>query len=170
LAVEEMWGKRSAADWRRYNDGESNDRDDPGERSVLTLYMVLAALHFVSLAVTGILWTYIDLNHASPLKRHFRDIRAVHFGSLYLIPIFFGLAWAFERLQVPPLHQAVFPAGLGLLILFSSIGYLFPLPEKLDPFYYWTRGWPLVLALIGLVSLVTALFWTAVVLVVYAVR
>jgi hypothetical protein len=165
-----MRGHRSGADRRRYNDGESNDNDGRRERTVLSLYMVLAALHFVSLAVTGMLWTYIDLNHASPLKRHFRDIRAVHFGSLYLIPIFFGLAWAFERLQVPPLHQAVFPAGLGLLILFSSIGYLFPLPEKLDPFYYWTRGWPLVLALIGLVSLVTALFWTAAVLIIYAVR
>ena len=134
------------------------------ERLVFSLYIVLTALHFVSLAVTGILWTYVDLVHTSPLKRHFRDIRAVHFGSLYLIPMFLGLAWAFERLQVPPLHQAVFPVGLGLLILFSSIGYLFPLPEKIDPFYYWTRGWPLVLALIGLVCLVTALLWTAAVL------
>ena len=77
---------------------------------MLTLYMVLAALHFVSLAVTGILWTYIDLNHTSPLKRHFRDIRAVHFGSLYLIPIFFGLigAWVASRaLQRPKLRASI---------------------------------------------------------------
>ena len=136
--------------------------------SLLALYMVLVAVHLVAVAVTGILWVWVDLVPKSPLKHHFRDIRAVHFGSLYLIPMFLGLAWAFERLQVPAAHQAVFPAGLGLLVLFSSIGYLFPLPEHLDPFYYWTRGWPLVLALIGLACLVVALGWTAVVLVVYA--
>jgi hypothetical protein len=135
---------------------------------VLKLYMVLVSLHFVSLAVTGMLWTYVDLVPKSPLKRHFRDIRAVHFGSLYLIPIFLGLTWAFERLQVPALHQAVFPAGLGMLILFSSIGYLFPIPEHMDPFYYWTRGWPLILALIGLAFLLVALFWTAAILAIYA--
>ncbi len=135
---------------------------------MLQLYMVLVAIHLVAVAVTGIMWTYLDLVPKTPLKRHFRDIRAVHFGSLYLIPIFLGLAWAFERLRVPEFHQAVFPVGLGLLVLFSSIGYLFPLPEHLDPFYYWTRGWPMVLALVGLAFLVTALCWTAVVLTVYA--
>ncbi len=138
--------------------------------SLLGLYMALAAVHLVAVAVTGILWVWVDLVPKSPLKRHFRDIRAVHFGSLYLIPMFLGLAWAFERLQVPAVHQAVFPAGLGLLVLFSSVGYLFPLPEHLNPFYYWTRGWPLVLALVGLACLVVALVWTAVVLVVYALR
>ena len=132
--------------------------------------MVLVSLHFVSLVVTGIMWTYIDLVPKTPLKHHFRDIRAVHFGSLYLIPIFLGLAWAFERLKVPPFHQAVFPVGLGLLVLFSSIGYLWPLPDKVDPFYYWTRGWPLVLALIGLTCLVVALLWTATVLSIYAIK
>jgi hypothetical protein len=137
------------------------------ERCVLKLYIVLVALHFVSLVVTGILWTYVDLFPKTPLRRNFRDIRAVHFGSLYLIPMFLGLAWAFERLQIPALHQAVFPAGLGLLILFSSIGYLFPLPEHVEPFYYWTKGWPLVLALIGLVCLIVAICWTAVVLTIY---
>ncbi len=135
---------------------------------MLQLYMVLVAIHLVAVAVTGIMWTYLDLVPKTPLKRHFRDIRAVHFGSLYLIPIFLGLAWAFERLRVPEFHQAVFPVGLGLLVLFSSIGYLFPLPEHVDPFYYWTRGWPMVLALVGLAFLVTALCWTAVVLTVYA--
>jgi peptidoglycan/LPS O-acetylase OafA/YrhL len=132
--------------------------------------MVLTAVHFISLAVTGMMWTYIDLAPKSALKRHFRDIRAVHFGSLYLIPMFLGLAWAFERLQVPAIHQAAFPVGLGLLVLFSSIGYLFPLPEHVEPFYYWTKGWPLVLAMIGLVCLVVALFWTAAVLTIYSLR
>jgi hypothetical protein len=135
---------------------------------VLSLYIVLVAVHLIAIAITGMMWVYLDLVHGSALKKHFRDIRAVHFGSLYLVPMFLGLAWAFERLQVPAFHQAVFPIGLGLLVLFSSLGYVFPLPEHVDPFYYWTKGWPLVLALIGLVCLVTALVWTAVVLTVYA--
>ena len=94
----------------------------------------------------------------------------MHFGSLYLIGILLGLPYAFDRLHVPPWHQAFFPAGLGLLILFSSLGYVFPKPQGLDPFYYWTRGRPLVLAMIGLVCLVVAMFWTAVVLVIYALK
>lgn len=134
-----------------------------------TLYFILVAIHLVAIPVTGILWTIIILRPQSTLREHFRDIRAVHFGSLYLVPFFLGLAYAFQHLQVPTWHQAVFPAGLGLLVLFSSIGYLFPLPSGVEPFYYWTRGWPLVLALIGLACLVIALFWTATVLVVYAV-
>jgi hypothetical protein len=132
------------------------------------LYFILAAIHLVAIAVTGILWTTTILRPHSSLKKHFRDIRAVHFGSLYLVPMFLGLAYAFEQLQVPPLHQIVFPAGLGLLVLFSSMGYLFPLPQGLDPFYYWTRGLPMVLALVGLAFLVVALCWTAGVLVVFS--
>lgn len=132
-----------------------------------TLYFVLAAVHLVAIVVTGILWTIIDVRHPSGLRRELRDIRAVHFGSLYLVPWFLGLAYAFERLGVPALHQAVFPAGLGLLVLFSGIGYLLPRPEGLDPFYYWTRGWAMVLSLTGLAFLVIALLWTATVLVVY---
>ena len=46
---------------------------------------------------------------------------------------------------------------------------LFPRPADLDPFYYWTRGWPLILSLIGLACLVAALLWTAGVFVVYSV-
>jgi hypothetical protein len=65
------------------------------------LYFILAAVHIVSLAVTGILWTIIVLVPSSSLKHNFRDIRAVHFGSLYLISLFLGLAYAFERLGVP---------------------------------------------------------------------
>lgn len=135
---------------------------------MLALYLVLAALHVVALVVTGALWTAIDLIPSSPLRRHFRDIRAVHFGSLYLVPWLLGLAWAFERLQVPAYHQAIFPAGLGSLVFFSGIAYLFPRPEGLDPFYYWTKGWALLLSMIGLVCFIGALLWTAGVLIVYA--
>src|SRR5437016_5451654 len=81
-------------------------------RRMQTLYFVLAAVHVVSLVVTGALWTVIDLKPQVGLRPHLRDIRAVHFGSLYLVPWFLGLAWAFERLAVPAYHQIVFPAGL----------------------------------------------------------
>jgi hypothetical protein len=133
-----------------------------------SLYMILVAVHIVSLVVTGILWTIIDLVPRSGLREHMRDIRAVHFGSLYLVPWFLGLCYAFERLRVPAVHWVVFPAGLGLLVFFAGIAYLLPRPEGLDPFYYWTKGWGLVLAMIGLVCLVVALLWTATVLVLYA--
>jgi hypothetical protein len=135
---------------------------------MLALYMILVAVHLVAIVVTGILWTIVDVIPKSELRKNFRDIRAVHFGSLYLVPILLGLAWAFERLEVPAIHQAFFPAGLGLLVTFSSLGYMFPRPEGLDPWYYWTRGWPLVLALIGLACLVVCILWTAAVLVYYA--
>lgn len=128
---------------------------------MLKVYLVLTAVHIVSLVVTGILWTIVDLAKQSPLRAHLRDIRAVHFGSLYLVPWFLGLAWAFERLNVPAIHQVVFPLGLGLLVTFSSIGYILPRPKGLDPFYYWTQGPAKILALIGLACLVLALCWTA---------
>jgi hypothetical protein len=133
-----------------------------------TLYILLVAIHMTAVPVTGILWTWIDLVPKTGLRRHLRDIRAVHFGCLYLVPWFLGLAWAFERLRVPDTHQIAFPAGLGLLLLFASIGYLFPKPEGLDPFYYWTRGWAMVLAVIGLACATVGLLWTAAVLAVYA--
>jgi hypothetical protein len=136
--------------------------------SMRSVYLILAALHIVSMVVTGILWTLIDLGYGSRLKSEYRDIRAVHFGSLYLVPWFLGLAYAFDRLKVPDWHQIFFPAGLGALIFFSGVAYLFPRPPGLDPFYYWTKGWPMVLSMIGLVCLVVALFWTATVLIVYA--
>ena len=78
-----------------------------------TLYFILAAVHIAAVAVTGILWAVVDLVPGSRLKPHFRDIRAVHFGSLYLVPWFLGLAYAFERLHVAPWHQLVFPVGLA---------------------------------------------------------
>jgi hypothetical protein len=135
-----------------------------------TLYVVLAGVHIVAIAVTGLLWTLLDLGYAPSLRPHLRDIRAVHFGSLYLVPWFLGLAYAFEKLAVPAPHQIVFPAGLGALVFFAGVAYLFPRPPGLDPFYYWTRGWAMVLSLVGLVCLVVALFWTAAVLVIYAVN
>jgi hypothetical protein len=132
------------------------------------LYFVLAAIHIVAIIVTGLLWVLIDVVPGSSLRPHFRDVRAVHFGSLYLVPWFLGLAWAFDYLRVPPWHQAFFPAGLGLLVFFSGVAYLFPRPPGLDPFYYWTRGRALVLSMIGLACLVVALLWTAGVLSYYA--
>ena len=92
----------------------------------------------------------------------------MHFGSLYLVPWFLGLAYAFERLKIPALHQSVFPAGLGLLVLFSGIGYMLPRDKDVEPFYYWTKGRAMVLAMIGLMCLIAAMCWTAAVLVVYA--
>src|SRR5579862_7403000 len=133
-----------------------------------SLYFILAAVHFLSLIVTGILWTIIDIMPTSSMKKNFRDIRAVHFGSLYLVPWFLGLAYAFDRLKVPEWHQAFFPIGLGALVFFSGLGYVFPRPPGLDPFYYWTKGWAMVLSMIGLGALVFALLWTAAVLVIYA--
>jgi hypothetical protein len=135
---------------------------------VLVLYCVLAAVHILAVVVTGILWTIIDLVPRCGLRPHLRDIRAVHFGSLYLVPWILTLAFAFERLQVPAWHWVFFPAGLGALIFFSGVGYLFPRPPGLDPFYYWTHGWAMVLSLIGLACLVVALLWTAAVLIFYA--
>jgi hypothetical protein len=132
------------------------------------VYFVLAAVHMVAVVVTGTLWTIIDLVPGAGLRSHLRDIRAVHFGSLYLVPWFVGLACAFERLGVPGWHQVFFPAGLGLLVLFAGVAYVLPRPEGLDPFYYWTRGWPMALSLVGLACLVIALLWTATVLSLYA--
>jgi hypothetical protein len=134
-----------------------------------TLYVILVAVHVVAIVVTGTMWAVIDLRPQTPLKKNFRDIRAVHFGSLYLVPWFLGLMYAFDRLGVLWWHQVVFPAGLGLLVFFAGVAYLFPRPPGLDPFYYWTRGWAMVLALIGLVCLAAALLWTAGILVFYAV-
>ena len=132
------------------------------------LYFVLAAVHLVAIVVTGILWTVVDLVPKTPLRAHLRDIRAVHFGSLYLVPIFLGLAYAFGELKVPWPHQVFFPAGLGLLVFFAGVAYLFPRPPGLDPFYYWTRGWAMVLSLVGLACLIVCVLWTAAVLVIYA--
>lgn len=134
------------------------------------LYFVLVAVHIVALVVTGALWTYIDMVPTTDLKKNFRDIRAVHFGSLHLVAWLLGLNYAFDKLRVPDIHQAFFPIGLGLLVFFSGLGYVFPRPADLDPWYYWTRGWAAVLAMIGLAGFVVCLLWTAAVLVIYAVK
>jgi hypothetical protein len=135
---------------------------------MLACYAILTAIHILAIIVTGVLWVIVDLNPKSMLREQLRDIRAVHFGSLYLVPWFLGLAWAFDRLQVPWPHWVFFPAGLGALVSFSGIGYLFSRPAGLDPFYYWTRGIPLVLAMIGLACLASAMLWTAGILCIYA--
>lgn len=133
-----------------------------------SLYAILIAVHIVAIIVTGILWTLYDLGYHAALRPHLRDIRAVHFGSLYLVPWLASLGLAFDKLGVPTWHQAFFPAGLGLLIFFTGIAYMFPRPPGLDPFYYWTKGWAMVLSMIGLACLIVALLWTAAVLVIYA--
>jgi len=132
------------------------------------LYFFLAAVHIVAIVVTGILWTIIDLQPRTRLRAHLRDIRAVHFGSLYLVPWFLALPYAFRQCRVPESHQMIFPAGLGLLILFSGVAYLLPRRPEVDPFYFWTRGWSLILSLVGLACLIIALLWTGGVLVLYA--
>src|SRR2546423_9890180 len=114
------------------------------------LYIVLAAIHMVAIVVTGILWTAYDLGYQAKLRPHLRDIRAVHFGSLYLVPWFFGLAYAFERLGVPAWHQLFFPIGLGALAFFAGVAYLFPQPPGVDPFHYWPRGPALRVTLVGM--------------------
>jgi hypothetical protein len=130
-----------------------------------SFYFGLAAFHLVAVVATGILWMWVILQPHLPLTTHLRSIRAVHFGSLYLVSLFLGLAYAFQTLQIPPIHWLAFPAGLGSLVFFSTIGYFLPCPADLDPFYYWTRGWPLFWALVGTVCLILALLWTAGVLV-----
>jgi hypothetical protein len=137
---------------------------------MLALYFILAAFHLLAVVVTGILWTIIDLKPTTGLKANYRDIRAVHFGSLYLTALLLGLAYAFDRLGVPAWHWLFFPVGLGVLVFFSGLGYCFPRPPGLDPFYYWTRGWGMILSMVGLVGLVVCLLWTAGVLVVYSLQ
>ncbi len=133
------------------------------------LYFILAGVHIIAVVVTGILWTIVDLYPKSGLKANYRDIRAVHFGSLYLVPWFLGLAYAFDKLQVKePWHQLAFPIGLGALVFFSGIGYLFPRPPGLDPFYFWTRGWGLIFSMIGLLGAIVGMVWTGVILIVRA--
>lgn len=136
--------------------------------TVQGLYFLLAAFHLLAVVVTGILWTILVLWPTPGLTRYRQDIRVVHLGSLYLVALFLGLAYAFQTLQVPAWHQLVFPAGLGLLVFFAGVAYLFPRPPELPPFYYWTRGVAKWITLFGLACLVVALCWTAGVLVLYA--
>src|SRR5438128_10009525 len=110
-------------------------------------YFMLVAVHLVAIVVTGVLWAAIDLVPGTGLRPRLRDIRAVHFGSLYLVPWFLGLGCAFDTLRVPALHQIAFPAGLGLLVFFAGVAYLFPRPPGLYSFYYWTSGWAIVLSM-----------------------
>jgi hypothetical protein len=135
---------------------------------MLAFYFLLAAFHMVAIIVTGILWAYVDIVPKNNLRPHIRDIRAVHFGSIWLVAWFLGLAYMFERLGVPEVHWLAFPIGLGLLVSFSSIAYMYPKPPDLDPFYYWTRGWPMAWALVGIAGLVVCMSWMVGVIVVYS--
>lgn len=132
------------------------------------LYFILAALSIVNVVVTGILWAVVDIKKDSSLRAHVRDIQAVHFGSLYLIPTMLGLAYALGSLGVPDWHWWFFPGGLFLLVAFSSLGYMFPKPPGVNPFYYWTKGPAMVLAVIGMACAVVGMLWTAAVLVIYS--
>lgn len=132
------------------------------------LYIALAGFHLIAVVVTGIIWTIIVLLPQTPLRHYLGHNRAVHFGSLWLVPILLGLSYGFERLHVPDWHQIFFPAGLGLLVFFSGVAYLLPWGEGVDNYHYWTKGWPLVLTLIGLICFVICLLWTGGVLIVYA--
>jgi hypothetical protein len=76
-----------------------------------SLYFMLAAFHIVAVVLTGLLWTLLDLGFQSKLRPYLRDVRAVHFGSLYLVPWFLGLDYAFH-LSGP--HFTV--DGCGLVI------------------------------------------------------
>jgi hypothetical protein len=105
-----------------------------------SVYLILAALHIVSMVVTGILWTLIDLGYGSRLKSEYRDIRAVHFGSLYLVPWFLGLAYAFDRLKVPDWHQIFFPRGIGRPDLFLRGRVLVPAAAGARPLLLLDQG------------------------------
>jgi len=132
------------------------------------IYFSLAGFHMLAIVVTGILWAIVDIRPTSSLKPHLQDIRAVHFGSLYLVPWFLGLTYAFERLRVPWFHPAVFPMGLALLIFFAGVAYLLSRSKDVAPFYYWTRGWPMLLSMIGFAGLIAEILWTAGILCIYA--
>jgi hypothetical protein len=60
-------------------------------------YVVLAALPMIAAVLTGILWTALDLGYQPRLRPHLQDVRAVHFGSLYRVPWFLGVASAFDK-------------------------------------------------------------------------
>jgi hypothetical protein len=135
----------------------------------LRVYFILAALHFLAVIVSGILWAVVDIRPTKGLRENLADIRAVHFGNLYLAPMMLCLAWAFDRLQVPEWHWWFFPGGLWLLVVWSSLGYVFPKPAGVAPFYYWTKGPALVLAVLGMACAIGGILWTAGVLAYYAV-
>ena len=77
------------------------------------LYFLLAALHMIAVVVTGILWTLIDLRRQSSLRPHLRDIRAVHFGSPYLVAWFLGFGLCVRQAGRSRLASGVVPGGAG---------------------------------------------------------
>jgi hypothetical protein len=136
-----------------------------------TLYFILAAIHVTAIVFTGVFWTALDLRPTPWLRSRLRDIRAVHFGSLYLVPLYLGLNFAFTRLHVGAVHQAVFPAGFALFVLFVVIASLFPRSgAPRTAAYDWGHGWPLVLTVAGLACLGGAMLWTAGTLILHSLR
>jgi hypothetical protein len=138
---------------------------------VTSLYFSLAAIHIYAIVLTGVLWLIIDFKPQSKLHRHLKIIRGVHFGSLFVVPMILGLAFAFEQLQVPAWHRAFFPVGMELLFIVGVGASLFPLTPRrasVGPDYPWTRTVARVFGKIALAGLVIGFTWTSVVLFVYA--
>src|SRR5262249_534395 len=81
--------------------GERETQAARDGKSMYKLYIALAAVNLLTVLISGVLWTIVDLVPGSKLRQHLRDIQAVHFGSLYLVPTLLGLAYAFDPLQVP---------------------------------------------------------------------
>jgi hypothetical protein len=136
-----------------------------------TLYVFLAAVHLTAIVFTGIMWTALELCGAPWLRSRLRDIRAVHFGSLYLVPLYLGLNFAFTKLNVAAGHQAVFPAGFALFVGFVVVASLFPRSDGARTAAYdWGQRGALVLTMAGLACLAGAMLWTAGVLILYSVQ
>jgi hypothetical protein len=136
---------------------------------VTTVYCFLAALHLTAMVVTGLLWTIVILRRGSRLRSYLRAIRAVHFGSLYLVPMYLGLNYAFTKLHVRSAEQAVLPAGFTLFVLCLFLASLFPRTEgERSAGYDWGHGWPLLLAVTALLFLAGSMVWTAGILIAYS--
>ena len=83
----------------RYHGSEAAVPIRSGSKPLMqALYFILAAVHIVALVVTGVMWTIIDVVPGSSLKASFRDIKAVHFGSLHITAWLLGLAYAFDKI------------------------------------------------------------------------
>lgn len=125
------------------------------------LYLILAAVQFLTIAITGVMWMIHVLRPGSILAPHFREIRIVHLGALFIAPTLLTLAIVFRMVDAPIWIQLLYPAGLGAVVFLAGIAYYFPRPSGSDPFYYWTHGWAAVLSVFGLILLSLALVGTA---------
>ncbi len=138
---------------------------------MISLYFGLAAFHILAIVLTGTLWLIIDFRPHSRLHAHLKIIRGVHFGSLFVVPMILGMAFAYEKLQVPVWHQAVFPVGVELLFGLGVSSSLFPLTPRtslVESTYPWTHRIARALGNVLVLGLVISFVWTSVVLFVYA--